>query len=91
MPPCRSIHAMIGKREFKVRNHPRYRLHVLTSRGSHLLRRDTRLRSPLGYAGAFFTNVVSRKTMSSWIERVAGVPATVCRERLSNAALWLVR
>lgn len=54
VPPCRSIHAMFGKREFEVRNHPRYRLHVLTSRGGHLLRRDTRLRSPLGYAGCVF-------------------------------------
>jgi hypothetical protein len=63
------IHAMFGRRENEVLNHPRYRLHVLTSRGRHLLRRDTRMRSPLGYAGAFFTNVVSRKAMSAWIER----------------------
>ena len=63
------IHAMFGKRENEVLNHPRYRLHVLTSRGRHLLRRDTPLRSPLGYAGAFLTNIVSRKAMSVWIER----------------------
>ena len=63
------IHAMFGKRESEVLNHARFRLHVLTSRGRHLLRRDTRVRSPLGYAGAFFTNVVSRKAMSAWIER----------------------
>jgi Patatin-like phospholipase len=63
------IHAMFGKRELEVLNHPRYRLHVLTSRGRHILRRDNRLRSPFGYAGAFFTNVVSRKAMSAWIER----------------------
>ena len=63
------IHAMFGQRESEVLNHARYRLHVLTSRGRHLLRRDTRVRSPLGYAGAFFTNVISRKAMSAWIER----------------------
>ena len=63
------IQAMFGGREQEVLDHARYRLHVLTSRGRHLLRRDTRLRSPLGYAGAFFTNVVSRKAMSAWIER----------------------
>ncbi len=63
------IHAMFGKREREVLNHPRYRLHVLTSRGRHVLRRDNRIRSPLGYAGAFFTNVVSRKAMGAWIER----------------------
>jgi hypothetical protein len=63
------IQAMFGGRESEVLAHSRYRLHVLTSRGRHLLRRDTRLRSPLGYAGAFFTNVASRKAMSAWIER----------------------
>jgi hypothetical protein len=63
------IHAMFGRREAEVLDHPRYRLHVLTSRGRHLLHRDTRVRAPLGYAGAFFTNVVSRKAMSAWIER----------------------
>jgi Patatin-like phospholipase len=63
------IHAMFGKRELEVLKHRRFRLHVLTARGRHLLRRDTRVRSPLGYAGAFFTNVVSRKAMSAWIER----------------------
>lgn len=63
------IHAMFSQRENEVLNHPRYRLHLLTSRGRHLLRRDTGVRSPLGYAGAFFTNVVSRKAMSAWIER----------------------
>ena len=63
------IHAMFGKRELEVINHPRYRLHVLTSRGRHILRRDNRIRSPLGYAAAFFTNIVSRKAMSAWIER----------------------
>ena len=66
------IDAMFGARENEVLNHPRYRLHVLTSRGRHLLRRDTRVRSPLGYAGAFFTNVVSRKAMSAWIEAEYG-------------------
>jgi Patatin-like phospholipase len=63
------IAAMFGQREHEVLNHARYRLHVLTSRGRHLLRRDTRMRSPLGYAGAFFTNVASRKAMGAWIER----------------------
>ena len=63
------IRAMFGNRENEVLNHPRYRLHVLTSRGRHLLQRDTRVRASLGYAGAFFTNVVSRKAMGAWIER----------------------
>ncbi len=63
------IHAMFGKRVHEVLDHPRYRLHVLTSRGRHILHRDNRLRSPLGYAGAFFTNIASRKAMGAWLER----------------------
>ena len=64
-----SIHAMFGGRVNEVLDHARYRLHVLTSRGRHLLHRDNRLRSPLGYAGAFLTNIMSRKAMGAWLER----------------------
>ncbi len=59
-----------GGREAEVLNHPRYRLHVFTSRGRHLLRREGRWRTPLGYLGAFATNVVSRRAMGAWLERV---------------------
>jgi len=59
-----------GGREAEVLGHPRYRLHVFTSRGRHLLRREGRLRTPLGYLGAFATNAVSRKAMGGWLERV---------------------
>jgi hypothetical protein len=54
----------------RVLAHPRYRLHVFTSRGRHLMRREGRFRTPLGYLGAFATNAVSRKAMGGWIERV---------------------
>jgi len=63
------IHAMFGQRVREVLDHDRFRLHIVTSRGRHLLHRDNRLRSPLGYAGAFFTNVASRKAMGAWLER----------------------
>jgi hypothetical protein len=53
-----------------VLNHPRYRLHIVTSRGRHVLAREHGLRTPLGYAGAFFTNAVRRKAMGAWLERV---------------------
>ncbi|MET0333360.1 MAG: patatin-like phospholipase family protein [Rhizobacter sp.] len=60
--------------EAEVLNHPRYRLHVFTSRGRHVLKREglrlSRLTTPLGYLGAFATNVVSRKAMGAWLERV---------------------
>lgn len=54
----------------QVLHHPRYRLHVLTSRGRHLLRREHRLLTPLGYAGAFLANAVHRRALGAWLERV---------------------
>ena len=36
----------------QVLAHPRYRLHVLTSHGRHLLRREQRWLTPAGYLGA---------------------------------------
>ena len=59
-----------GGREAQVLSHPRYRLHVFTSRGRHLLRREGRVRTPLGYLGAFATNAISRPAMGAWLERV---------------------
>ncbi|NBX20420.1 MAG: patatin-like phospholipase family protein [Betaproteobacteria bacterium] len=54
----------------EVLNHPRYRLHIVTSRGRHLLHTEHGLRTPLGYLGAFLTNTVRRKAMGAWLERV---------------------
>jgi len=50
--------------------HPRYRLHVLTSRGKGLLKREHRVLSPLGYGAAFLSNVFHRKAMGALLERV---------------------
>jgi hypothetical protein len=66
----RSLHAFYGPRAAQVLSHPRYRLHVVTSRGRHLLGREHGLRTPLGYLGAFLTNSVHRKAMGAWLERV---------------------
>ncbi len=63
------IDATFSKHVESILNHPRYRLHVVTSRGRHLLGRDTRFRSPIGYLGAYLTNALSRKAMGAWIER----------------------
>jgi hypothetical protein len=54
----------------RVLGHPRYRLHVFTSRGRHIMRREGRITTPLGYLGAFATNALSRKAMGGWLERV---------------------
>jgi len=59
-----------GGRELQVLRHPRYRLHVFTSRGRHILGRQGPLRTPLGYLGAYATNALSRRAMGGWLERV---------------------
>lgn len=65
-----SLKDFYGGRVGQVLQHPRYKLHIVTSRGRHVLRREHKLATPLGYAGAFFTNAVRRKAMGAWLERV---------------------
>jgi hypothetical protein len=67
---AKSLRAFYGGREQEVLQHPRYRLHIVTSRGRHLLGREHALRTPLGYLGAFLTNSVQRRAMGAWLERV---------------------
>ncbi len=59
-----------GGRVPEVLQHPRYKLHIVTSRGRHVLNTEHGLRTPLGYLGAFLTNTVHRKAMGAWLERV---------------------
>jgi len=59
-----------GGRAAELLQHMRYRLHVLTSRGRHVLNRQGAVRTPLGYVGAFAANLVSRRAMGGWLERV---------------------
>jgi len=65
-----NLQAFYGGRVEEVLNHPRYRLHIVTSRGRQLLAREHGLRTPLGYFGAFVTNTLRRKAMGAWLERV---------------------
>lgn len=59
-----------GGKVAQVLQHPRWRLHIVTSRGRHLLAREHALGTPLGYLGAFLSNAVRRKAMGAWLERV---------------------
>jgi hypothetical protein len=65
-----SLQSFYGARMGEVLSHPRYRLHVVTSRGKHILHREHPWLTPLGYAGAFLCNAVQRKAMGLWLERV---------------------
>ena len=66
----KNLQAFYGGRVDEVLQHPRYRLHIVTSRGRHILNTEHGLRTPLGYFGAFVTNTVHRKAMGAWLERV---------------------
>jgi hypothetical protein len=59
-----------GGRIGEVLSHPRFRLHIVTARGRHMLRREHRIATPLGYLGAFVSNALHRKAMGAWLERV---------------------
>lgn len=65
-----NLRAFYGGRIAEVLHHPRFRLHIVTSRGRHLLGREHALATPLGYLGAFVTNTVHRKALGAWLERV---------------------
>jgi hypothetical protein len=83
MPSPEFVSAEFGKalRSFyeghlaEVLNHPRYNLHIITSRGRGFLRQthqEQRLqaRTVLGFAGAYFANLVNRTAMGGFMERV---------------------
>ena len=65
-----NLQSFYGGRVAEVLSHPRYHLHIVTSRGRHLLAREHRMGTPLGYFGAFLTNTVHRRAMGAWLERV---------------------
>ena len=58
-----SLQAFYGGRIGEVLSHPRYKLHIVTSRGQHILHREHPLGTPLGYAGAFLSNAVRRRAL----------------------------
>jgi hypothetical protein len=65
-----NLHRFYSGREQQVLQHPRYKLHVVTSHGRGILNHASAWRTPLGYAGAYLTNLVSRRAMGAWLERV---------------------
>lgn len=66
----RKIDERLTPRASEILGHSRRRLHVLTSHGRHVLGREGRWRTPLGYAGAFAANALRRRWLGAWIERV---------------------
>lgn len=79
-----TLQTFFGGQENGLLQHPRYRLHIVTARGRHLLAREHRLGTPLGYVGAYLSNAVQRKALGAWLERVVfsspdpGQPGGAC-------------
>lgn len=67
---AQNLRSMFDGHVPKLLAHPRYRLHVVASRGRHVLGREGRWRTPVGYLGAALSNVASRRALGAWIERV---------------------
>ena len=65
-----SLKSFYRGRVQEVLGHSRYKLHILTSRGRHVLGREHKVATPLGYLGAFLSNSIHRKAMGAWLERV---------------------
>jgi hypothetical protein len=65
-----NLESFYGGRIHEVLTHERFRLHIVTSHGRHVLRRQHRIGTPLGYLGAFVSNSLHRKAMGAWLERV---------------------
>jgi len=51
-------------------SHPRWHLHIVTSRGRGLLAREHPVATPLGYAVAFAANALHRRGLSLCLQRV---------------------
>jgi hypothetical protein len=67
---ARRLDERLAARASEVLNHPRFRLHVFTSRGKGPLHRPGRIGMPLGWTGAFAANAMHRSALGKLVERV---------------------
>ncbi|MEO8102125.1 MAG: patatin-like phospholipase family protein [Betaproteobacteria bacterium] len=71
---------LLGGREEAVLSHPHYRLHVIATRGLGLMARQSRIRTPAGFAVAALVNAVGRHHLRHvadrmWFHDARGMPA----------------
>ncbi len=90
---ARLLHQRLGLHASEALAHPQRRLHIFASRGRHVLARQGRARTPLGYAGAFLANAARRGALGAWMERVVfgdprdALPLPLSDFRTQQAAL----
>ena len=64
-----TLQDFFGRDTAALLNHPRWRLHVLTSKGRQILRQASPARTAAGFAGLALTNALSRKAVGLFLER----------------------
>ena len=65
-----NLQAFYAGRVPEVLAHPRYRLHIITAHGRHLLAREQRWKTAAGYLAALLSNSLRRRSLGHWLERV---------------------
>lgn len=77
---AQTIDAFLMPHANAITQHPRYRLHLLVSKGGSLLQTEKPWLTPLGFAAAFFSNLISRKALGHWLERYVFSTAQLTQE-----------
>ena len=75
---------LLDGHEDAVLSHPHYRLHVIATRGLGLLARQSRVRTPAGFAVAALVNAAGRRHLRHladrmWFHDARGMPAFIAR------------
>jgi hypothetical protein len=73
---------LLDGHEAAVLSHPHYRLHVIATRGIGLMARQSRIRTPAGFAVAALVNAVGRRHLRHladrmWFHDARGMPAFI--------------
>lgn len=66
---AQTIEAFLMPHALCITHHPRYRLHLLVSKGRSALKKEQDWLTPMGFVAAFFTNLINRKALGHWLER----------------------
>jgi hypothetical protein len=65
-----SLQTFFGDQLSALLANPRYRLHLITARGRHVLRKERKFITPMAFAGTFGSNLLHRRGLGWWLERV---------------------
>jgi hypothetical protein len=63
------MRSLFAGRELEILSNPGYRLHILAVRGLGLLKRDSKVRTPAGFAAAALANAFGRRHLRHFLAR----------------------